>query len=92
MFTASSWAQSELSVGNTESAPVVIDDEYDPNIAKNKTYLGGVDEEDLRVQKDLKIPYRTISLRYVQKEVYKEVLKEASDVDKEQKASAEIEP
>lgn len=48
-------------------------------IIENKQFVGGVDSEDLKVQKDVRAPYRNLNIRKVRKEVYEEVLKEANE-------------
>lgn len=52
-------------------------------IANKRLYRGGLDESDLKVQVDLKPPYKTVNLRAIQKKVYDQILKEASEVGAE---------
>ncbi|MBT4761451.1 MAG: hypothetical protein HOO06_07110 [Bdellovibrionaceae bacterium] len=72
-----------LTLQLTAEVGVFLEDEKTDIRSARKTYLGGVDEEDIEVDKELTAPYRVINLKVVQKKVKDNLLKAAQDSDDE---------
>jgi hypothetical protein len=51
--------------------------------SSRSSYLGGVDEEDIEVNKDQVAPYRVINIKAVQNKVKNNLLKEVSEAESE---------
>lgn len=59
------------------------------DMARNRSYPGGVDEEDLKVQDPMPVAFRKLREKNIQKEIYKKMFNEDM---KDDPNSAEEEP
>ena len=79
-----------LSIGMIFSSPLLSAQDNNPLEIQNtdirssrSSYLGGVDEEDIEVNKDQVAPYRVINIKAVQNKVKENLLKEVSEAESE---------
>ena len=63
------------------TSTAIMTDEEVAQVARERSYPGGADEEALRVQDPLPVPYKKLDIKRIQEQVYKELRNKPSKND-----------